>query len=210
MKFLKYKPKLSLYSDETKNTIGKFCVKQMISRFEFGMTIEEARRFLDLGLVYMTPEMNIVQADDTDEYYQYVFDYVFMTKDVGLIWGNSTKTKTIKEAVDIMPLDLLLALDINALEYDYIMNYELGKVSQKSLCTLLDFLGIRYSSILSKVYGDDNYQVLCPEKYSAKSSTNHFTVEEVKEIFDCNSNYSMNNVLKFYKMNNLAFKRYWY
>lgn len=210
MKFLKYKPKLSLYSDETKNTIGRFCAKQMISRFEFGMTIEEARRFLDLGLVYMTPEMNIVQADDTNEYYQYVFDYVFMTKDVDLIWGNLVKTKLIKEAVDIMPLDLLLALNIGALEYDYIMNCELGKVSQKTLCTILDFLGIKYSSILSKVYGDDNYQVLDLKKYSVKNKDSKFTIEEVKKIFDCNSNYSMNNVLKFYEENNLAFKRYWY
>lgn len=210
MKFLKYKPKLSLYSNETKNTIGEFCVKQMISRFEFGMTIEEAKRFLDLGLVYMTPEMNIVQAEDTDEYYQYVFDYVFMTKDVDLIWGNSVKTKSIKEVVDIMPLNLLLALNINALEYDYIMNFELGKVSQKTLCTLLDFLGIKYSSVLSNAYGDDNYQVLCPEKYSKKSKDSEFTVDKVKEIFDCNSDYSMNDVLKFYKENNLAFKRYWY
>lgn len=210
MKFLKYKPKLSLYSDETKNTIGEFCVKQMISRFEFSMTIEEARRFLDLGLVYMTPEMNIIQADDTDEYYQYVFDYVFMTKDVNLIWGNSVKTKTIKEAVSIMPLDLLIALDINSFEYDYIMNYEFGKVSQKTLCALLDFWGIKYSSILSRVYGDDNYQVLDPKKYSRKNKDSKFTIDKVKEIFDCNSNYSMNNVLKFYERNNLAFKRYWY
>lgn len=209
MKFLKYKPKLSLYSDETKNTIGKFCVKQMISRFEFGMTIEEARRFLDLGLVYMTPEMNIVQADDTDEYYQYVFDYVFMTKDVDLIWGGSVKTKSIKNIVDVMPLDLLLALNINALEYDYIMNFELGKVSQKTLCTLLDFLGIKYSSILSEVYGDDDYQVLDPKKYSTENNASHFTIKEVEEIFDCNSNYSMDDILKFYEKNNLAFKRYW-
>lgn len=209
MKFLKYKPKLSLYSDETKNIIGKFCTKQMISRFEFGMTVEEARRFLDLGLVYMTPEMNVVQADDTNEYYQYVFDYVFMTKDVDLIWGSSVKTKSIKEVVNVMPLDLLLALDINALEYDCIMNYELGKVSQKTLCTLLDFLGIKYSSILSRVYGDDNYQVLDPEKYSRENKDSKFTIDEVKKIFDCNSDYSMDDILKFYERNNLAFKRYW-